>query len=56
MGCLFTTSTSDRKSIKWEFNQSVMLKAEGFFDDYKKEVNGKSFDVIGFILAINVLF
>ena len=56
MGCLFITSTSDRKSIKWKFDQLVMLKAEVFVDDYMKEVNGKSFDVIGFFLAINVLF
>lgn len=40
----------------WQFEESVIIKAEWFLDDYKQSLQGRSFDVNGFILGVNVLF
>jgi hypothetical protein len=40
----------------WQFEESVIIKAEWFLDDYRQSLQGKSFDVNGLILGVNVLF
>lgn len=45
-----------QSGIGWIVNNAMTMKSDIFLDAYNKRVESKSFNVVGFIFALNVLF